>query len=87
LAVLKRRHPKPRQALSEKLFWGILWRLWRRWSQALILIRPEAVVGWHRAEFKLYWTWLSRHRVHVGRKCVSGEVRELIFRVVAENPT
>ena len=47
----------------------------------------ETVVRWHRAGFKLYWTWLSRHRVQVGRKCVSREVRELIFRIVDENPT
>lgn len=34
----------------------------------------------------MYWTWLSRHRARVGRKCVSRELRELIFRMVAENP-
>jgi len=39
------------------------------------------------AGFKLYWTWLSRHRNRAGRKCVSRELRELIFRMVAENPT
>jgi putative transposase len=52
-----------------------------------MLIQPETVVRWDRAGFKLCWTWLSRHHVHVGRKCVSREVRELIFRMVAENPT
>ena len=31
--------------------------------------------------------WLSRHRSRAGRKCVSKELRELIFRMVAENPT
>jgi len=40
-----------------------------------------------RAGFKLYWTWLSRRRVHAGRKCISKELRELIFRMVAENST
>jgi len=39
------------------------------------------------AGFKLYWKWLSRHRTPVGRKCVSRELRELIFRMVVENPT
>ena len=42
---------------------------------------------WHRAGFKAYWTWLSRHRATVGRKCVSRNLRQLIFRMVAENPT
>jgi len=53
----------------------------------LILVQPETVVRWHRAGFKLYWTWLSRHRKCAGRKCVNKELRELIFRMVAENPT
>jgi transposase InsO family protein len=65
----------------------MLRRLWPGWKQALTLIQPETVVRWHRAGFKLYWTWLSRRRAHVGRKCVSRELRELIFRMVAENAT
>src|SRR5580692_9242609 len=36
---------------------------------------------------KLYWKWISRHRTCAGRKCVSRELRELIFRMVAENRT
>jgi transposase InsO family protein len=65
----------------------MLRRFWSRWQRALILVQPETVVGWHRAGFKLYWTWLSRHRKCVGRKCVSKELRELIFHMVAENRT
>lgn len=37
---------------------------------------------WHRAGFQLYWNWLSRHPKAVGRKPVSKEVRDLIFRMV-----
>lgn len=87
LAVLKRRHSHPRLAVTDRLFWVILRRFWSGWRQALILVQPETVVRWHRAGFRLYWTWLSRHRVRAGRKCVSKELRELIFRMVAENPT
>lgn len=56
-------------------------------AESLILVRPETVAGWHRAGFKLYWTWLSRHRKRAGRKCVSKQLRELIFRMVDENRT
>ena len=87
LAVLRRRRPQPRFSVPERLFWVTLRRFWRGWKRALILVQPETVVRWHRAGFKLYWTWLSRHRVQAGRKCVSRELRELIFRMVAENAT
>ena len=87
LTVLKQRHPQPRFGVSDKLFWMMLRRFWPGWKRALILVQPETVVRWHRAGFKLYWTWLSRHRTLAGRKCVSNERRDLIFRMVAENPT
>jgi putative transposase len=53
LAVLKVRHPQPRFAAFDKLFWVMLCRLWPGWKQALILVQPETVVGWHHAGFKL----------------------------------
>jgi putative transposase len=87
LAVLKRRHSHPRLAVTDRLFWVILRRFWSRWRETLILVQPETVVRWHRAGLKLYWTWLSRHPIRAGRKCVSVELRELIFRMVRENPT
>src|SRR4051794_36814301 len=38
LAVLKHRHPRPRIAPSEKLFWVMLRRIWPGWNRALILV-------------------------------------------------
>ena len=87
LAVLNAKRPRPRLTVPDKLFWMVLRRLWPEWKRALMLVQPETVVGWHRAGFKLYWTWLSRHCARSGRKCVSNELRELIFRMVVENPT
>jgi transposase InsO family protein len=65
----------------------MLSRLWVGWRRALIVVQPETVVRWHRTVFKLYWTWISRHRTRTGRKCVSRELRGLIFRMVTENQT
>jgi hypothetical protein len=87
LAVLMRGHPQPRFASSDKLFWVMLRRFWCGWKQALILLQPETVVRWHRTGFRLYWSWLSRHRLRAGRNCVIKELRDLIFRMVVENPT
>jgi putative transposase len=87
LAVLRQRRPQPRFAASDRLFWMALKRFWSGWKQTLILVQPETVVRWHRAGFKMYWAWLSRHRTCPGRKRISAELRELIFRMVTENPT
>jgi hypothetical protein len=85
LGVFKQRHPPARFSAADKLFWVMLRCLWTGWKRALILIQPETVVRWHRAGFKLYRIWLSRHRRCAGRKCVSWELREIIFLMVSEN--
>jgi putative transposase len=87
LAVLRRRHPRPRTGWLDKLFWVAVRRFWAEWKKSLILVTPETVVRWHRVGFRLYWRLISRARTQVGRRPTSKEVRELIFRMVAENPT
>ncbi len=87
LGVLARRSPQPRLAQSDRLFWVALRRLWPEWRQTLFLVRPETVVRWHRTGFERYWKWLSRKHAVVGRKPTSKELREHIFRMVAENRT
>src|SRR5713226_3395676 len=86
-AVLKRRHPRPLLAALDKLFWVLARRFWSSWKQALIIVSPETVVRWHRSGFALYWRAISRARRVIGRKRISKKVRDLIFRMVAENPT
>lgn len=51
LIVLKRKCPRPRLRRTHRIFWVALRRLWSWWSEALIIVQPETVVGWHRAEF------------------------------------
>src|SRR5712671_2936392 len=87
LAVLKRRQARPTLLPFDKLFWVLACRLWSDWKKSLLVVTPEAVVRWHRAGFRLYWSFISKVRKRVGRKRLSKEVKDLIFRVVAENPT
>jgi putative transposase len=87
LAVLKRRHPRPKLSPLDKLFWVLARRFWSAWKQALLVVTPETVVRWHRAGFRMYWSLISRVRERVGRKKLSKEVRDLIYQMVAENPT
>ncbi|HEY6388481.1 MAG TPA: integrase core domain-containing protein [Candidatus Acidoferrum sp.] len=87
LVVLKRRRTRPALNLFDKLFWVAVSRLWSQWKQSLIVVTPETVVRWHRAGFRMYWKLISRVRGPVGRRQTPKEVRELIFRMVTENPT
>src|SRR5215475_3822551 len=87
LAVFQRKHHRPRLAALDKLFWVALRRFCSSWKNALIVVTPDTVVRWHRAGFQLYWRLLSRARKQLGRRPVSKEIRELIFKIVAENPT
>src|SRR5262249_18582649 len=41
----------------------------------------------HRCGFQLYWRLMSRARKPIGRRPVTKEIRELIFKMMAENPT
>jgi putative transposase len=87
LAVLSRMRPRPRLAPFDKLFWVLSRRFWSGWKQALIVFNPETVVQWHRAGFRLYWKLISKVRRPIGRRQTPKGVRELIFRMVGENPT
>ena len=48
-----------------------------------MIVKPETLMGWHREGFKLWWRWKSR----TGRPRILQEVRQLIRRMVGENPT
>jgi putative transposase len=83
LAVLKRQRPRPVLNSLDRIFWTTLRRFWPRWSDVLLIVKPETVVGWHRAGFRLYWRW--RSRPHGGRPKITEEIRALITRMAEEN--
>jgi len=87
LLALHAQRPRRRLSLIHKLFWIALPGVWSGWKESLVLVTPRTVVGWHRAGFRLYWRWLSQAKRAGGRTRVSKEVRALIFRMAAENPT
>ncbi len=84
LAVFKRKCPRPRLRRADRFFWVWLSRCWKDWQRALIIVRPETVVAWHRKGFRLFWTWISRRKS--GRPEVSPAVRALILKMAAANP-
>ena len=87
LLALHAKRPRRRLTGLHKLFWVALKMFWSGWTKPLVLVTPRTVVRWHRAGFRLYWTWVSRPRRVGGRRRVSKEVRALICRMATENPT
>jgi len=81
--VLQKR--RPRIGMVDRAFWVVLRRVWARWSDAVVIVRPETVIGWHCAGFALHWRWLSRRRRSSGRAGVGREVRHLVRRMASEN--
>jgi putative transposase len=86
LLILQRssRGHKLRLGSADRALWVWLSRLWAEWRSALIIVKPETVIGWHRQGFRLYWRWKSRPPA--GRPLVSSEVAELLRRISLANP-
>src|ERR1700686_385257 len=85
LDVLQRtRPPRVRLAKTDRWFWVVLARLWTGWRTALVIVKPETVIAWHRQGFRLWWTWKSRRRL--GRPTVPADVRTLIRTMAQANP-
>jgi hypothetical protein len=85
MAAMKRSIKRPQIRNRDRLFWVLLSRFWNNWRKALIIVKPETVVRWHRIGFNLYWRRKSR-RKGPGRPRVSPEIRELILKIAIANP-
>jgi putative transposase len=86
IGVLQRSARKlPKLTSVDRLLWICLSRLWRDWRSALAIVKPATVVAWHRAGFRLLWTWKVRSG-QPGRPVISREVRDLIRKMCRENP-
>jgi putative transposase len=86
LLVLQRsgRARKLRLSAADRLLWVWLSRLWSGWRSALVIVKPETIITWHRRGFRLYWSWKSRHPQ--GRPSVSREAIDLIRTMSLANP-
>jgi putative transposase len=84
LAVLRRRRPRPPLAWTDRLFWIALSRTWSRWRDALMIVRPDTVVRWHRSAFRRFWTWSSRRPP--GRPPIDRHTRNLVRHMAKVNP-
>jgi hypothetical protein len=76
--IVLRRKLRRRVKLSnaDRLFFVWLYRLFPSISPAMLIIRPDTLVRWHRAGFRLYWRW--KPRGCVGRPRIDRDLRALI---------
>jgi transposase InsO family protein len=85
LNVLQRHTPRRLQLRwADRALFIWLYRRYPRILDAVIIVRPQTVVRWHRKGFAAYWRWKSRSPG--GRPRIAQEVRDLIRRMSLENP-
>jgi hypothetical protein len=84
LAAFKARGKPPRIRPADRAFWLVLRRFWARWRDVLVIVKPDTVVRWHRAGFRLYWNWISRRGRRLGRPPIAAEVRELVRQMARD---
>ena len=84
LALFQERKVKPHRA-DDATRWlmAAASRLFN-WRMALVVVKPHTLIRWHRKGFRLFWRWKSKP---VGRPRLPKNLRELIRRMDAENPS
>ena len=83
LAFYQERNSKPRRLTDSARFALLFWSRWFPWRSALVVVKPETLISWHRCAFQLFWRWKSRG----GRPKLPKDLRLLIGEMMHENPT
>src|SRR5438094_2061643 len=85
LNVLQRKAPK-RLIFGnfDRFVFASLYRIAPDVLNALVIVKPETVIRWHRAGFRFFWRWKSCARG--GRPKVPFEIRQLICDMSLANP-
>jgi putative transposase len=82
-AALRQRPGRPQLSSLDRLLWVLVYRIWPQVIDAMVLVKPAAVIAWHRKGFRFYWRWRSRCP---GRPRINPEIRNLIRRMSNANP-
>jgi transposase InsO family protein len=54
------------------------------WRDALVVVKPDTFLRWHRDAFRIFWRWKSRPS---GRPALPKNIRTLIRQMHQQNPT
>jgi len=83
-AILRRQVKRPRRTWTDRAVITALAGLLPKARLAHLFVTPPTLMRWHRALVKRYWT---HPRCSPGRPGTRAEVRQLVLRLAAENPT
>jgi putative transposase len=84
LAIYKLSVKKPSISNHDRRFWVIMSCHFRRWKDALVIVKPETVLRWHRQISKKLWD--IRSGAKPGRPEIGKDLFDLIQRIALENP-
>src|ERR671917_2741111 len=85
VAVLRRQVRRPRLSWADRAVFAALTRLLSRAGRLHRIVTPQTVLRWHRDLVTRRWTQSQRHRT--GGRATASELRQLVLRLAAENPT
>src|ERR1700730_1830825 len=83
LAFYQEHQVRPRRLTDSARFSLVFWSRLFDWKEALVIVKPETLIGWHGKGFKRFWKWKCR----VGRPRlapVTARFRVLYVFVVME---
>ena len=84
LAMFQERQLKPHRANDSSRWVMAALSRWFDWRDALVVVKPDTLIRWHRKGFGLFWRHKSRP---VGRPRLPEVVQQLIRTMAAENLT
>jgi transposase InsO family protein len=85
LVILQRQAKKPHLTRRDRLFLLLLASRLPSWRQALLILKPDTLLHWHRQGFKLFWRFRSHARP--GRPRLNQDLIRLIQQMATENPS
>ena len=85
LIILNRQVKKPSFTPLDRFFLVVLASRLANWKQALLILKPDTLLRWHRQGFRLFWKLKSKPNKNSQPK-ISQETIDLIKEMAAKNP-